>query len=598
MSSPPPLELVDEREKLMKHYTLAVCTAFAAHSLLAVYSSSAFTFDDIHYWIGAGTNRAAVVVDWNNGATNASIAYGVRWNGISTNLAQIIRGLDNEDRRFYSALSDESWGTWILGFAYDRDGDGGCVDMEAGQATDADDYVAVDDFSSDYYWALVRTDSCVISSNLVWRYCSSGADRQVPTNGVWFAVKRINWIVGEEANPSVPVAAESPYAYRVSKIETTPGNDYTNANAVLGSPSVCTRGWLGYTLDAPVTPPNPVWSTDQILTLAKNEDGLGGSVTIAFDHPVVDDPLNPFGLDFIVFGNAFQALGDDQYFGGPEDPAEFVFTAPAIMAEPGLVEVSQDGTNWFSFVKGPFADGFAPTMSHLYNTNSPDVSLFSGNRWWSAKADPTLPVDPTVSVTNFFGHTLAQSAQLYNGSAGGTGFDISQFDLPYESTGRKWIRYVRVTTLSNNKDAQWTDIDAFADVSPALPYDNWVRKHYAWVDQPNTNVVGKRVIAANGKPNFYNAAFGTAPDADPVETFAARSLTIENGKAIFTVQSSEFAFDAFRIGKASSLKGAYRDSLPTHEGTFETEDGFESVFSVPVDELDVAAFYKIGISAE
>ncbi|MGE3109114.1 MAG: GC-type dockerin domain-anchored protein [Phycisphaerales bacterium] len=32
--------------------------------------------------------------------------------------------------------------------------------------------------------------------------------------------------------------------------------------------------------------------------------GLGGSITLAFDHLVRNDPLNPLGLDAIVFGNA------------------------------------------------------------------------------------------------------------------------------------------------------------------------------------------------------------------------------------------------------------------------------------------------------
>lgn len=33
--------------------------------------------------------------------------------------------------------------------------------------------------------------------------------------------------------------------------------------------------------------------------------GFGGSITLAFDHVVEDDPLNPFGMDAIVFGNSW-----------------------------------------------------------------------------------------------------------------------------------------------------------------------------------------------------------------------------------------------------------------------------------------------------
>ncbi len=38
--------------------------------------------------------------------------------------------------------------------------------------------------------------------------------------------------------------------------------------------------------------------------------GFGGSITLGFDHTVEDDPLNPLGMDAIVFGNAFYAGGN------------------------------------------------------------------------------------------------------------------------------------------------------------------------------------------------------------------------------------------------------------------------------------------------
>lgn len=40
--------------------------------------------------------------------------------------------------------------------------------------------------------------------------------------------------------------------------------------------------------------------------------GFGGSITLGFDHTVQDDPLNPYGMDSIVFGNAFWLGGDPE----------------------------------------------------------------------------------------------------------------------------------------------------------------------------------------------------------------------------------------------------------------------------------------------
>lgn len=38
--------------------------------------------------------------------------------------------------------------------------------------------------------------------------------------------------------------------------------------------------------------------------------GFGGSIVLGFDHTIVDDALNPFGMDAIVFGNAYWVGGN------------------------------------------------------------------------------------------------------------------------------------------------------------------------------------------------------------------------------------------------------------------------------------------------
>jgi hypothetical protein len=44
-------------------------------------SASALTFDSIQFWTGAGTNRAALVIQWNDGASPVSLLWGFRWSG-------------------------------------------------------------------------------------------------------------------------------------------------------------------------------------------------------------------------------------------------------------------------------------------------------------------------------------------------------------------------------------------------------------------------------------------------------------------------------------------------------------------------------------
>jgi hypothetical protein len=43
-------------------------------------------FDDIQFWTGNGTNRSALVLQWNDGNTPTSITWGYRWGGNATGI--------------------------------------------------------------------------------------------------------------------------------------------------------------------------------------------------------------------------------------------------------------------------------------------------------------------------------------------------------------------------------------------------------------------------------------------------------------------------------------------------------------------------------
>jgi hypothetical protein len=48
------------------------------------------SFNDIQYWTGSGTNRAALVLEFGNSATPSSIAWGYRWNGTTNTAASML----------------------------------------------------------------------------------------------------------------------------------------------------------------------------------------------------------------------------------------------------------------------------------------------------------------------------------------------------------------------------------------------------------------------------------------------------------------------------------------------------------------------------
>lgn len=258
------------------------------------------------------------------------------------------------------------------------------------------------------------------------------------------------------------------------------GQPFNDPTTTLGRPTVDTTGDDWYIPEDEPTPVNPVYPAfryNEIVYL-----GEGGHITLKFNHPIRDDRNNPYGIDLIVFGNAFQIIGGGQGWTNG-DPA-LITIGPSGFYEPGIVSVSQDGVKWYcfttdqnfmkgdpNFIKlpdyykdGPFCDSFAPTLGRVYDPNYPDANLGTWNHWWAEPTNPTFPVDPSLTFADFGGFSVAQMCQVYGNSAGGTGYDISVFEgLPEDpNTGLKWIQYVRVDDKTGGGTAE---VDAVSDVS-------------------------------------------------------------------------------------------------------------------------------------
>ena len=539
----------------MKIPAAALAAAFApclAHAL---------SFDDVRFWVGEGTNRMVVVIDWNVPDTPSSLAWGYRWNGAAPAMARAISDIAREDNRLHYFSSQSQWGTSVDGFGYDRADVAAAFDLASETATDSSALFGA--YAGPYYWAQSPGTGADFAS-VAWTY-GAGVDADLATDGGWYCLKRTNWETWESSEPvAEPVPAESPYAWRVVAADVAPGGAYGDPANALGAPSRTVPGWNGP--DYPATPAAPAWGGGRLVSLdsAREDDGARGSITVEFDHPVADDPRNPFGLDFIVFGNALHTLGGSSSFTGVGDPATVVFNTGAVAAERGLVEASADGTNWFAFADGPYADDFAPTMSRLYDPEDPDLSLFGSsaitNKWWGAPSDATRPVDPSLSGADFKGRSLADYARLYDGSAGGTGFDISAFDLPRDALGRKFIRFVRITTL--DPDAS-TEVDAVADVAPAPSFRNWVDAHVAFEERPG---FAKDAVCPNGEPAFVNAALGLAPDAPAPAAWAIEGF--DPATRTLAAPLAPFAADLVRLRASTNLAAsAWSVSVPLWTGT-------------------------------
>lgn len=240
------------------------------------------------------------------------------------------------------------------------------------------------------------------------------------------------------------------------------GDRFDDPSSALGRPTIDTTGdgfFSGVPADQAMTavPVYPPFRAFELVSI-----GSGGSLVVELGRPVTDHPRNPFGIDFIVFGNAFHVIGSGQSWRNG-DPALTV-VAGGVFAEPGRVSVSPgfrglpgedagDHTTWAWLSFDPAlaaADTFAATLGREV--------LSEGPPYWGEPTDPTLPLDPEVTAASVGGLTVRALAEVYASSAGGTGFDLAWLPAP----GFERIQFVMIESETGGSP----EVDAVTVVRP------------------------------------------------------------------------------------------------------------------------------------
>jgi hypothetical protein len=200
---------------------------------------------------------------------------------------------------------------------------------------------------------------------------------------------------------------------------------YTDPTRALGAPTT----YIGYQNTDPFNPP---YQSAHLVSV-----GEGGSLIVQFSTPVVNGPSHPFGLDFIVFGNAGFVITNGDYSGGG-------ITDGSLFANnTGVTRVSVSADNVTYYTLNP---ALARVVDGLFPTD--------------AAGDFSLPVNPSLSNGDFAGKDLTGIRSLYAGSGGGTGYDISWAqDSGGQGVFLSSISFIRVDVLSGK-----SEVDAFSVV--------------------------------------------------------------------------------------------------------------------------------------
>jgi len=198
------------------------------------------------------------------------------------------------------------------------------------------------------------------------------------------------------------LAAASPFATVVLDYSPAPGQ-FVNSS-IFNDPEKA----LGPPVGSGVAAPN----NDAVVSLGS----FGGSITLGFDQTVLDNPLNAFGLDAIVFGNAF--------FTGGDPTRRF--------AEAGIIEISRDVNGnglpddpWYvirgsSLPSVPAVAAFTQQWDNDPNTAIPPLNI----GWYP---DPLLypQLPPAYQTTGFLLPAAFQSVPLVN--PGGPGSSLEAY---------------------------------------------------------------------------------------------------------------------------------------------------------------------------
>lgn len=458
--------------------------------------SQAAAFDDVQTWYGNGQNQAALVIEWNDGKADTPLTLGYRWDG-EANGEQMLTDIVAADPNLYLTLYHASFGTVIGGIGYDVDGNGLDVSpaitfisgiYEAQSDTELDSIHAAgpsDHYQGGWfsgYWSYEIKDDAQDD----WAYSWVGATDRDLTNGSWdkysfvaipepasFGLfmagaalslmnrrRRKAALAGLVATCGIAVAgtantAQAAYVYDPTDfaVEVISSNGpfgsspYNDPAAILGEPATNFYDMYisgGGAPDRRVKIVEPAFNTDTnggnklITTL-----NVGSQITVRMGRKVYNDPANPYGIDLIVFGNAF--FVGNGFVNDDTNMNTYTLTG-GIFAEPMKVSVSPDGENWFRYDDGPYADGLFPTNGYLWDRDTAS--------WTDELSDPTKPVNPALTAADFAGLTGADALDLYEGSAGGTGFDLAL-------SGFDWIEYVRIEGLTG---FAYGEIDAIAAV--------------------------------------------------------------------------------------------------------------------------------------
>jgi glucan-binding YG repeat protein len=211
--------------------------------------------------------------------------------------------------------------------------------------------------------------------------------------------------------------------------------------------------------------------------------GHGGSLTVEYDDPITNNPNNPYGVDFIIYGNAFE--------GGKA-------------SEPASVEVSENGTEWYYLAGSHHYElnvAFDREATVNYTNEIVKSMVFLGETGYPNVTFGYADVSSCSEIANA-GYLWGVKGDVYNPYTAdlknniGDGFDLSwAVDKDGKPVQIDSVKYVRMQNVIDVKEN-----GAFGEVSPEIstiiktrPSDQLTPIEVT--DEPETITIGGQTLS-------------------------------------------------------------------------------------------------------
>lgn len=501
--------------------------AWTLAAIFAAISAKAISLDDIQLWAGAGTNRAALVIEWSvpQSLTNSTVpvpvadktlVWGYRFNGTATGTA-MLDAVVVADPKLYFVVTNAS-GTSVEGIGYNLNADGiigisdgintnhmtndiltnVTVNIDAAQAinsgdlywggwlgpkwevwtetNDAGGFFSSPNRGTNAYWTATNL-TYTAGNHGQWQYTQKSLDSLLLTNGSWigFSVAAGEYESNTNAfffqHKHAPVSPDGTYVAYVCNT-----NDF--AVQLVNATNV----YQTY----PYNDPTAVLGRPT-LKFIDHFTPFQTSVihrSKIIEPPYWTDPNTNTVITEINVGGEITVNMGRKIYDDANNPygIDFIVYGYSFYGSEGFAGQLNDFTDEGAVT---LTGGTSGTYGHptIVSVSQDGTNWYTypytpflipdnayrwddtNHVWTDEQMNETKPLNPALDLPP--GITVDNALDEYVGACGGTGYDLKPSGLP-------WIQYIRITAGMSADDtdaSDYTVIDAIGAVNPVAVGD-------------------------------------------------------------------------------------------------------------------------------